>query len=176
MNLEETQKKAFDFAVDLTKQLITLSTAIITLTVTFSKDIIGGIVNSTNRYLLLFSWIFFIISILLGLLTLMALTGNLDPIPKRKKKKDGTVEITKPDPVVTITTPNVTGTAQWQVWTFLIALGLTCWYGYKAATSNGSNKDKHEKTYMVIRKSQLGNDTTIYIDTLYLPNRNQGER
>jgi len=39
--MKENQKKAFDFASDTTKQLITLSTAIVTLTVTFSKDIIG---------------------------------------------------------------------------------------------------------------------------------------
>ena len=31
-------KKAFDFAADITKQWITLAAAIITLTVTFSKD------------------------------------------------------------------------------------------------------------------------------------------
>jgi hypothetical protein len=38
MNPEERLKKAFDFSADLTKQLITLATAIITLTITFSKD------------------------------------------------------------------------------------------------------------------------------------------
>lgn len=170
MAMEENQKKAFDFAVDLTKQLITLSSAIITLTVTFSKDIIGK-VDSSNRYLLLFSWIFFIVSILLGLLTLMALTGNLDPIPKKERQGDGTIKETKPNPNLTITSSNVTGTSQWQVWTFLIAIVFTCWYGYKAANSEENKNDNHKNDYMIIRKSQLGNDTTIYIDTLYLPNK-----
>ncbi len=170
--MEETQKKAFDFAADLTKQLITLSTAIITLTVTFSKDIIGKI-DSSNRYLLLLSWIFFIISILLGLLTLMALTGNLDPIEKNEKQDDENIKKVKPSPILTITSSNVTGTGQWQVWTFLIAISITCCYGYKASSNeNDTNiNDKHKNDYMIIRKSQLGNDSTVYIDTLYLPNK-----
>lgn len=170
MAIEEHQKKAFDFAVDLTKQLITLSTAIITLTVTFSKDIIGAVDNA-NRYLLLVSWIFFLVSILLGLLSLMALTGNLDPIPKKKKEADGTVSETKPAPNFTITSSNITGTQQWQVWTFLLAIILTCVYGYKASTSHDNKNTNHKNYYMIIRKSQLGNDSTIYIDTLYLPNK-----
>ncbi|HEY9007886.1 MAG TPA: hypothetical protein VIM75_17220 [Ohtaekwangia sp.] len=172
MNMEETQKKAFDFAADLTKQLITLSTAIITLTVTFSKDIIGKI-DSSNRYLLLLSWVFFIISILLGLLTLMALTGNLDPIEKNEEQADGSKKKVKPSPILTITTSNVTGTGQWQVWTFLIAISITCWYGYEASSneSDTNRNDKHKNEYVIIRKSQLGNDSTVYIDTLYLQNK-----
>ena len=174
--MEENIKKAFDFAADQTKQLITLSSAIITLTVTFSKDIIGKVDNN-NRYWLFASWIMFIISILLGVLTLMALTGNLDPMSQKKRdangkvqrKSDGTVEMEKPSPNLTITSSNVTGTGQWQVWTFLIALAITCWYGYKAATSKEIELDKAKNSYMVIRKSQLGSDTTTYVDTLYLP-------
>ena len=168
--MEENQKKAFDFAADLTKQLITLSTAIITLTVTFSKDIIGRI-DSSNRYLLLLSWIVFIISILLGLLTLMALTGNLDPIEKNEKQSDGTKKKIKPNPILTITSSNVTGTGQWQVWSFLIAISITCLYGYKASSNDANKNDTHKNDYMIIRKSQLGIDSTIYTDTLYLPNK-----
>lgn len=84
--MEEHQKKAFDFAIDLTKQLITLSTAIITITVTFSKVIIGNI-SDNNRCVLLFGWIFFLLSIVLGLLTLMGITGNLDPKEKKNNNQ-----------------------------------------------------------------------------------------
>jgi uncharacterized membrane protein (DUF485 family) len=166
--MEENQKKAFDFAVDLTKQLITLSTAIIALTVTFSKDIIGGVDNS-NRWLLFLSWLVFIISILMGILTLMALTGNLDPIPKKQpKNKDGSQpEPIKPLPIL-ITSTNVTSTAKLQVCTFMIALILTCIYGYKAA-SIPTEGNKYKDSYMIIRETKLGTDSTIYIDTLYLP-------
>jgi hypothetical protein len=37
--MDEQNKKAFDFAADLTKQLVTLSTSIVTLTLLFSKDL-----------------------------------------------------------------------------------------------------------------------------------------
>jgi hypothetical protein len=38
--MDERVKKAFDFAADLAKQLITLATGLIALTITFSKDFI----------------------------------------------------------------------------------------------------------------------------------------
>ncbi|KQT20825.1 hypothetical protein ASG31_16700 [Chryseobacterium sp. Leaf404] len=41
--VNEQEKKAFDFAADTVKQLITLATGIIALTITFSKDILGPI-------------------------------------------------------------------------------------------------------------------------------------
>jgi hypothetical protein len=167
--MEEHQKKAFDFAADLTKQLITLSTAIITLTVTFSKDIIGS-VDYSIRYLILLSWIGFMISILFGVLTLMALTGNLDPISRQTKKKvDGTQpEPVKKDPILTITSSNVTSTSKWQVIAFMFALMLTCCYGY-VATKKSSNQVNHKGCYMIIRETKLGVDSTSYRDTLYLP-------
>jgi uncharacterized membrane protein (DUF485 family) len=168
MAMEEHQKKAFDFAADLTKQLITLSTGIIALTVTFSKDIMGG-VDQENRYLLLLSWIFFVLSLFFGLLTLMALTGNLDPIPKREKQPNGTVTETKPSPNLTITSSNITGTTKLQVLTFFVAIILTCFYGYKASNNHDNKKNDHKKSYMIIRKSQLEGDKRICIDTLYVP-------
>ena len=36
--MDESTKKAFDFASDVTKQLITVASAIVTISVTFSKD------------------------------------------------------------------------------------------------------------------------------------------
>lgn len=134
--MDENQKKAFDFSADLTKQIITLSTGIFTLTVTFSKDIIGS-VESSNRYLLLISWILFIISILFGISTLMALTGNLDPMTKNNE--DDKESENKPK-IYTITSSNVTSTAKLQVLTFIAALILTCWYGFSALSGNETIK------------------------------------
>lgn len=70
--LSERAKKAFDFAADTTKQLITISTAVITLTVTFSKNVYQNIPSS-----LIASWIFYFLSILFGVFTLLTLTGTL---------------------------------------------------------------------------------------------------
>ena len=62
--MKENEKKAFDFAADVTKQLITLSTAIITITITFSKDIIN-LADSAAKNYLLWAWILFIATVFL---------------------------------------------------------------------------------------------------------------
>ena len=54
-------RKRFDFAADITKQLITLAAAIITLTVTFSKDI-----PEAARPWAFWAWCVFTASILFG--------------------------------------------------------------------------------------------------------------
>ncbi len=168
MTMEENKKKAFDFAADLTKQLITLSTAIITLSVTFSKDIVGGI-NDSLVYLLIGTWAIYIVSIFLGLSTLGALTGNLDPTPKKTKGDDGKDGETVVSPILTITSDNVTSTSKWQIYTFILALILTCVYGYVSVSKKQKPEINHKGDYMIIRVSQLNIDTIKYIDTLYVP-------
>ena len=70
--------KAFEFAKDSTKQLITLSTGIVALTITFAKDILGGVPAGPRR-LLFAAWVVYLISIICGRWTLLALTGSLEP-------------------------------------------------------------------------------------------------
>ncbi len=77
--MDDQVKMAFEFASDLSKQLITLSTGIIALTITFAKDILGPTSKSGSR-LLLFSWIGYLLSIVFGIWCLMALTGSLAPM------------------------------------------------------------------------------------------------
>ena len=81
--MDEREKKAFDFAADLTKQLITLSTGIVTITLLFSKDFVG------SRLLAVGAWIFYLLSTIFGLWALTALTGTLAPIKPRKAKAIG---------------------------------------------------------------------------------------
>ena len=139
--MQEYQKKAFDFAADLTKQLITLATGIIALTVTFSKDIFGG-ANSRYMWLLVLTWIVYLISVFFGLATLSALTGNLDRIARAKKDKDGTtlkdadgetLREPQPDPILTITSDNVRGSSKMQIYSFLTAVALTVGYASLSA-------------------------------------------
>ncbi|SEC08076.1 hypothetical protein [Terriglobus roseus] len=73
MAMEEHEKKAFDFAADLTKQLITLATSIVTFSLAFSDHF------PKQSRLARDAWFFYLISILFGLWTLMALTGTLAP-------------------------------------------------------------------------------------------------
>ncbi|MGA3295415.1 MAG: hypothetical protein ABSE45_15715 [Candidatus Acidiferrales bacterium] len=80
--MNERQKKAFDFAADLTKQLITLSTGIVTITLLLSKDFFGP------RLLAVAAWAFYLFSTVFGLWALMALTGTLAPVRTRKARRN----------------------------------------------------------------------------------------
>ncbi len=61
--MDEQIKLAFTFASDLSKQLITLSTGILALTVTFTKDIVRRI-SAKGAWALAVAWIFYFISII----------------------------------------------------------------------------------------------------------------
>jgi uncharacterized membrane protein len=77
MTANERVAKAFDFSADLTKQLITLATGIITVTITFSHDFLKN-PNAAPKGIAYTAWYFFLASIFFGIFTLGALTGNLD--------------------------------------------------------------------------------------------------
>jgi ketosteroid isomerase-like protein len=78
MNLDESTKKAFDLASDSTKQLITLSTGILALTITFGKDVYQGFPTATKD-ILMDAWIGYLVSIVFGIFVLFALTGTVEP-------------------------------------------------------------------------------------------------
>lgn len=66
----------FSFAGDTVKQMIALSTGVIALTVTFASDVFGD-VSGTPEAVLVTAWSVYLLSILFGLWTLLALTGTL---------------------------------------------------------------------------------------------------
>lgn len=76
----EANKKAFDFASETTKQLLTLSTGIVALTITFAKDILIAVPFSAKLFLMA-AWGVYVVSLLFGISTLMALAGELEPPP-----------------------------------------------------------------------------------------------
>ena len=79
--MDEPLKKAFDFAADLAKQLITLATGIITITITFAKDFLPREATPDAKRWAMCAWCAFLISIVCGVWMLMALTGTLDQKP-----------------------------------------------------------------------------------------------
>lgn len=159
------EEKAFDFAAEVTKQLITLATGIITITLTFSDDIVGDS-SHVNPLWILWSWIAFLISICFGILTLMALTGILG---KSSDNSDSTYHQQKTDnneqenenasrgqnrPVGQnkgIYSSNVTKLAAIQIILFFVAIVLSVIYGYKSLTYDSS--DKTEKDIPMIINS-----------------------
>jgi hypothetical protein len=80
----EWREKSFDFASDVTKQLIALATGVVTITITFSKDVLS-LAAGAHRGVLGTGWVAFLISVIAGLFTLLALTGQL------KKEDEGSI-------------------------------------------------------------------------------------
>jgi hypothetical protein len=73
--MDERLKKAFELATEVHKQLITLATAIVAITVSFSKDIFAGQQGATD--LLQWGWVLYLLSIMAGVWALLAITGTL---------------------------------------------------------------------------------------------------
>jgi hypothetical protein len=85
MEMDENKKMAFDAALDLVKQLITLASAILALTATFLKDVLAVFRGKDAalphpHWTLYVTWILMLLSILFGLLAHGAITGTLDKI------------------------------------------------------------------------------------------------
>ena len=77
MDDEALQRKSFDFAQELVKQIITLSSGITAITITFFKDFAGSDAPVAARTLMSVSWIFYVLAVGFGILAMMALTGSL---------------------------------------------------------------------------------------------------
>jgi hypothetical protein len=114
MTEEARIAKSFDFAMDLTKVLITLATGIVTITITFSKEIASKAPASAHKWIEI-AWLLYLLSIVGGILALMAMTGSLD--------EDESPSINKLD----ITCP-----AMGQFLLFGAAVALTIVFGTKA--------------------------------------------
>ncbi|MGO9609541.1 MAG: hypothetical protein ACLPT4_07885 [Verrucomicrobiia bacterium] len=77
--------KGLDLAADLVKQVITLSTAVTAFTATFAKNFSpsvngGTVVPGSLRW----SWVFFIVAIFFGILSLMTVVGTANNIEAGK--------------------------------------------------------------------------------------------
>jgi hypothetical protein len=75
-------------AADTTKQIITLSTGVIALTVTFLEKIVQpqttGLAHRDVPWTMFVAWILFGLAILAALLTLGAITGTLDALDRKQ--------------------------------------------------------------------------------------------
>lgn len=75
--MSDAEKKAFDFAQETTKQLLTLATAIFALTITFIREIANTTRAEEALAWLHWGWGLYVASIAFGVMTLLTLTGNL---------------------------------------------------------------------------------------------------
>jgi hypothetical protein len=75
--MDDARAKAFEFAQEATKQVLTLSTGILALSVTFVKDSATGAPTSA-RPLIEVAWGFYLVSVFFGIFAMLALAGNLE--------------------------------------------------------------------------------------------------
>src|SRR5579871_2631479 len=80
MTDDERRMAAFNCAIDKTKQLITLSTGVLAIMISFGKDILKGAAPWT-AILLLAAWVLFSISIVFGVQLLGRFAGRLQAAP-----------------------------------------------------------------------------------------------
>lgn len=97
--------KAIEMVVDLAKQLITLATGVLALTMTFLSDIAST--SAPTRVWLVVAWLILLSSVLAGVGTMMAATGH------RATAED-------PDPYA----PNLRLLGGSQILLFVIGLGF----------------------------------------------------
>jgi hypothetical protein len=141
--MDEQVKLAFEFAKGLSEQLITLSTGIVALSVTFTKDIVARGPSGRTRVILGVAWLFFIVSVICGLDHLMALTGELVPKPKTVVT-DSAGEVQPPPlpPRVTGIGSGARGAMARQLITFIIATALMLVYGYLSLRPKNAPRQK----------------------------------
>lgn len=84
--MDEREKKSFDFAGDVTKQLITLSIGILTLCIAFTDKIFSSEAAYANSWLIFVALSLFTLSVLCGILTLMKLTGTIARNPRNREQ------------------------------------------------------------------------------------------
>jgi hypothetical protein len=120
--VDEATKLGFTFAKDFHALLITLSTGILTLTVTFLKDLAKGVPGGWKVSLGV-GWVLLVASIVLGILSLMVLTGTLVPAEPRA------------EPIAISETLRQLGGAQ--VLTFLSGLAAVVIYGAASLAYHG---------------------------------------
>lgn len=117
--MEPSIQKAFEFAQETTKQVLTLASGIIAITVTFLNGKLAAYPSSTKDWLE-WGWACYVASILFGVITLLTLAGNLE----RPQKGEGNQSIY----AVNITVPSAL-----QLIAFFVATILTVIFGSKAA-------------------------------------------
>ena len=120
----DAHEKAFDFAQELCKQIITLSTALVGLTITFRKDIIGS-ESVVCPWLAYGSWYALLGSVFCGIWMLMALAGVLEPL----QRKDQTAHNQPAATVPSIRAFNIVVPSILQIVAFVVGLLLLVAFG-----------------------------------------------
>lgn len=110
----EIKELGFILAKDIAIELITISTALLALSVTFAKETFRNL-SKTKEVFLKIAWWLLLVSILLGIFSLMQMAGNL--LPAERYISVG----------VTPVDWRVERTAQLQIITFVVGMFALGW-------------------------------------------------
>lgn len=142
--LDNQKEKAFDFCADSAKQLITLATGVIALTITFAKDFVVNVPAGDKTWAYC-AWGTYMLSVLFGIVTLNALTSALEP---SSTPQTGTA------------LPSIWGAPStyslFQVSFFMLALFFTLVFGIRVAMHEGN------QVPIKINKNQQYMDTVAH--------------
>jgi hypothetical protein len=113
---QKIAEMGFQSASELAQQLVTLSTGVLALTITFTKDVLKN--HSRSPLLILkIAWVVLLVSICFGIMTKMALTGTL--MPQQTASPEDRL----------VFKSNVLTPAKLQILTFLLGIVLIIVYG-----------------------------------------------
>lgn len=127
--MDDWRQKAFEFASDTVKQLITLATGVIALTITFSSDFLSSVPDGSKPFLM-WGWLAYFISILGGVWTMLALTGTLGRISPDGNGEEDTVKVK--DIPASIYGPHIRIPSAIQILLFLVGTILIIIFGINA--------------------------------------------
>ena len=132
----DRNKAAFASAGDTCKTLLTLTTGILALTISFMSNVAKS-ATTNELWVLRVSWLFFFASVVFGVLTLQGLTGSLSPL-----KKADTGNATQSNPSPAIYDGNITKPAIWQNITFGVGVLLFIIFGALSVSAPGSKPNQ----------------------------------
>jgi hypothetical protein len=136
--------ESIEFAVEMTRQLLILSAAVLALTIALAKDISTG-----DQYALLAGWIAFLASILCGIWGLYALVVELDPGEQKR------------DEPPTLAASGVRGPTLAQMGTFLAGTGFLIYFGWTASNDRRPGKRQLVRSLECEPIGDLGSETLI---------------
>lgn len=183
MSGDQRITKSFDFAADVTKQLIALSTAIISLCVAFTDKIFSSSAAQSHSIILLVALLCFVASIIFGIFTLMALAGHLgnpkQEIPNKKshpqENQQQNRSLRQPQTANTLQSPIYKGNVRFlsigQMLIFVAAIIIAMIYVWKASSTPPeapANTKDAEKYLKVIRVSDYVIEKNQVTDTLLI--------
>lgn len=183
MEEKERIKLSFSFAGDVVKQLIALSTAIVTLCVALTDKLFSSEAVQSHSIWLLVALGLFVLSILFGLLTMMAMTGTLGT-PDKKNHNDGAAKGPEKQEgggsqeemdvnEGTIYQGNIRGLMFCQLASFILAIILAMVFVVEAARSGPNSGIETEKpaigqtnSIQVLRTSSFAVIDSLQVDTV----------